>query len=71
MKGVVYRHNPHTFVELKEAIANFIWNIPPIVLLHAFANMIRLVDVCLPARGAVSNISCSMRNVFVFSCVSD
>jgi hypothetical protein len=30
MNGAVYKDNPHTLLKLKEAIANFIRNIPPI-----------------------------------------
>jgi hypothetical protein len=41
------------FFELKEAIADFIRNIPPIELLRVFANKIRLVDVCLQAISTI------------------
>jgi hypothetical protein len=30
MKGAVYKDNPHTLLELREAIVNFTRNIPPI-----------------------------------------
>jgi hypothetical protein len=43
----VYRDNPHTLLELKESIADFIWNIPPIELSRIFAKKIRRVDACL------------------------
>jgi hypothetical protein len=50
MKGTVYEDNPHTLLEMKEAIKFFIRNIPPIELLHVFANKIRWVYVCLQAH---------------------
>jgi hypothetical protein len=52
VKGAVYEHNPHTFVELKEAITNFTRNIPSIELSRVFANKIRRVVACLQARGS-------------------
>jgi hypothetical protein len=70
MKGAVYKDSPHTLLELKEAIANFIRNVPPIKLSCVFANKIGRVDGCLSTStwGAISNISCnlSMRNVFMY-----
>jgi hypothetical protein len=45
MKGTVYKDSPHNFLELKEAVANFVRNMPPIEFLCAFANRIRDVDV--------------------------
>jgi hypothetical protein len=50
-KGAVYKYSPHILPELKEAITNFIRNIPPIELSHVFGNKIRCVDACLPAHG--------------------
>jgi hypothetical protein len=50
MKGAVYKYNPYAILELKEAIADFIRNIPPIELSRGFANKIRRVDACLQAR---------------------
>jgi hypothetical protein len=41
MKDAVYKDNPHTLLELKEATANFIRNIPPIELSCVFANKLR------------------------------
>jgi hypothetical protein len=40
-----------TLLELKEAIADFIKNIPPFDLSRVFANNIRRADACLQARG--------------------
>jgi hypothetical protein len=44
MKGAVYTDNPHTLLELKEAIANFIRTIPAIELSRDFANKKRRVN---------------------------
>jgi hypothetical protein len=56
IKGAIYKDNPHTLLELKEAIAYFIKNIPPIELSRVFANKIRRVDACIKTHGAISNI---------------
>jgi hypothetical protein len=41
MKGEVYKDNPHTSLELKVSIANFIRNISPIEMELVFANKVR------------------------------
>jgi hypothetical protein len=51
IKGADYRDNPYTLLEVKEAIADFIRNIPPTELSRVFANKIGRVDACLRARG--------------------
>jgi hypothetical protein len=51
MKGTVYKDSPHTLLELKEAIENFIRNIPHVELSHIFTNKISRVVACLHARG--------------------
>jgi hypothetical protein len=40
VKGTVYEDNSHTFLEPKEATANFIMNIPTIEVPHVTANKI-------------------------------
>jgi hypothetical protein len=50
MKGAVDKTSPHTLLELKAAIADFIRNIPLIELSRVLANKIRRVDACLQAR---------------------
>jgi hypothetical protein len=68
MKGAVYKDNPHILLELKEAISNFIRNIPPIDLSRVFANKIRRVDACLQVREGHSSIFCNLskyKNVFI------
>jgi hypothetical protein len=54
MKGAFHRDNPHILLELVEAIANFIRNIPPPELSRVVANKIRFVDSCLHTRGGLS-----------------
>lgn len=51
MKGTVYKDSSHTLLVLKETIRNLIRNIPPVELLHVYANKIRHVGACLQARG--------------------
>jgi hypothetical protein len=46
----VYKNNPHSLLELKEGIADFIRNIPLIELSRVFANKIRRIDACLHAH---------------------
>jgi hypothetical protein len=43
IKGTVYEDNLHTLLELKEAIAIFLRNIPPIELSRVLASRIRRV----------------------------
>jgi hypothetical protein len=51
IKGAVYKDNPHTLLELKEANADLIRYIPPNELSLVFANKIRRVDAWLQASG--------------------
>jgi hypothetical protein len=51
IKGAVYKGNPHTLLELKEVVANFITHILPTELSRVFANKRRHVYACLQARG--------------------
>jgi hypothetical protein len=51
MKGAGCRDNPHTLLELEEAIANLIRNIRQIELSRVSAHITRRVDGCLQARG--------------------
>jgi hypothetical protein len=61
MKGAVHKANSHTLLELKEAIANFIRNIPPIELSRVFANKTRRADTCVYEHmGAIPNICCNL-----------
>jgi hypothetical protein len=54
MKGAVYKDNPYTLLELKEAIANFARNIPQIELSRVFANKIRrILIVCILNRHTI------------------
>jgi hypothetical protein len=57
MKGAVYKYNPYAILELKEAIANFIRNIPPIELSRIFALRVYM------HVGASSTICCYLRNM--------
>jgi hypothetical protein len=59
MRATVYRDSPHTLLELKEAIANFIRNIL-IELSHVFANKIRHVMCVYKHVGVISNIRCNL-----------
>jgi hypothetical protein len=52
MKASVYRDNPHSLSNLKEAISNFIRNIPHAELEHVFTNKIKREDASLQACGA-------------------
>jgi hypothetical protein len=67
VKGAVCKDKPHTLLELKEAIANFIRNISPIQLSHVIANKIRHV-VCLETHGVILNICCSLSKYEEFFC---
>jgi hypothetical protein len=49
MKDAVCRENPHILLELKEAIENFIRNIPANELSHVFANRIKCI--CINVQG--------------------
>jgi hypothetical protein len=62
MKASVYKDSLHNIPELKEAVANFVRNIPPIALSHVFANKVRCVDTaCVYSQvGAISNIGCKL-----------
>jgi hypothetical protein len=68
MKGAVYKDNHYTFLELKDAIADFFRNIPPTELSRVFANKTRHVDACLQHVGVIYSICCniSMRNISVW-----
>jgi hypothetical protein len=70
MKGAVYKDNPHTHLELWEAITNVIRSIPPIELLSVFANKIRRVDASLQARGAIPNICCNLSKYEKLICIN-
>jgi hypothetical protein len=61
-KGAVHKANPHTLLELKEAIANFIRNIHPIELSRVFANKMKRADTCVYEHmGAIPNVCCNLR----------
>jgi hypothetical protein len=66
MNGAVYKDNPHTLLELKDAIVNYIRNIPPTELSHVCTNKIRCVDECQQAHGVIFNIYCNINMVKVF-----
>jgi hypothetical protein len=68
-----YKDNPHSLQHLKEAIANFIRNIPHAELVYVFANKIKWKDACLQAHVAhfqqllfllVTESKFTMRNIF-------
>jgi hypothetical protein len=50
-KGTFYEDNPHTLLDVKEAIKNFIRNITPIEFL-LLSLQTRYVDACLQAHGS-------------------
>jgi hypothetical protein len=51
MKSAVYKDNPRSLHDLKEAIANFITHVSHNELVRVFGNKIKRVDACLQARG--------------------
>jgi hypothetical protein len=53
MKASVYKDSLHNILELKEAIADFIRNIPLIELSHVFANKVKMCrySMCLQSGG--------------------
>jgi hypothetical protein len=51
IKGVVYKENPHTLLDVKEAIADFMKNVHLFEMPRVFVNRRRHVDACLQARG--------------------
>jgi hypothetical protein len=53
MKGPVFKYSPQILLELKEAIANFIKNTPPIEFSRVFSNKMGRVDACLQAREGI------------------
>jgi hypothetical protein len=51
MKSAVYKENPHSLHDLKEAIMYLIRNISHTELVHVFTNKIKWVDACPLACG--------------------
>jgi hypothetical protein len=68
MRGAIYKDN-HTLLELKEAVANLIRNIPPTELSRVLCKQDKTCRcVSTSTWGAIFSICCnvsSMRNVFV------
>jgi hypothetical protein len=52
MKASVYKDNPHSLSLFKEAISNFIRNIPHAELKHVLTNSIKTVDTSLQVYGS-------------------
>jgi len=53
MKSTVYKDNPHSLHDLKEAITYCIWNISHTELVQVFTSKVKL-DACLQACGGHS-----------------